>query len=123
MSPPLRASNEGLLGPALREHRGLTGPSQPLLPNRRVQGGSRLHGVGNQAICLSFLNQLLGFGCIGARRERDGRLQHDGRELKLPIDQFQLPFGRTLVRGKGQACSLRHCQERRHHTDIGGRDE
>ena len=31
MSPPLRASNEGLLGRALREHRGLTGPSHPLL--------------------------------------------------------------------------------------------
>jgi len=31
MSPPLRASNEGLLGRALREHRGLTGPSHPML--------------------------------------------------------------------------------------------
>jgi hypothetical protein len=32
MSPSLRASNEGLLRDrALREHRGLTGPSLPLL--------------------------------------------------------------------------------------------
>jgi hypothetical protein len=32
MSPPLRASNEGLLRDrALREHRRLTGPSHPLL--------------------------------------------------------------------------------------------
>jgi len=93
------------------------------LPDGRFQADSGLHGVGNQTVRLGFLDQLLGFVRISARRERDGGLQRNGRELKLPIDQFQPPFGHTLVRGKGQTCSLRHRQERRHQTDVGGRDE
>jgi hypothetical protein len=38
-----------------------------LLPNGRFQADSRLHGVGNQAVCLGFLDQFLGFGRIGVR--------------------------------------------------------
>ena len=56
------------------------------LPDSRLQAHFRLHGVGNQTVRLGFLDQLLGFGHIGIHRERDGRLQRDGRELKLPLD-------------------------------------
>ena len=80
-----------------------------LLPDSRFQADSRLHGGKNQTVRLSLLDQLLGFDRIGAYRECDGRLQHDGRELKFSIEQFQLPSGRTLVRV--------------HQTDVDGRDE
>ena len=124
----LRASNEGLLRPRVARAQKII-RLHPLLffnillSDGWLQAHSGLHGVGNQTVRLGFLDQLLGFGRIGVRRKRDGRLQRDGRELKLPIDQFQLPFGRTLVRGKDQPCSLRHREERRHQTDIGGRDK
>ncbi len=68
-----------------------------LLPDGRFQDDLRLHGIGNQTVRLGFLDQLLGFGRISARRKRNGRLQRDGRELKLLIDQFQLSFSRALV--------------------------